>query len=346
MSRCRHAFVATCWALGRCSTDPSGATTVAGSVVGDGDAAVLKESIQLGSGNTCQNVASLSEHLRCVQAHCEEDIVRVANANAIMSLTQPLATLRLCGVIVLKQLIPLEALEAVHTAQVRHGQEAADSDFALRGHFRREARLPPRPPFTSGQVTAQPALLTLTSLATGGRPELDTFSYIESLPGSIDQNWHVDAPVPERQQPPGIVAVLPLVPVNESNGATEFLLGSHVGEARVWEHRDQPALQLSAEPGDAVLFDARVRHRGRANVAGARPVIYASFVRSWFQDNVNFVERQSKHSATLRKEMQHLFSRLDRRSYARKLEEALQRHGADLNGLGCHALSRAASGLR
>jgi ectoine hydroxylase-related dioxygenase (phytanoyl-CoA dioxygenase family) len=42
--------------------------------------------------------------------------------------------------------------------------------------------------------------------------------------------------------------------------------------------------------GDAVLYDARLLHFGLANKSQStkRPLLYASFIRSWFQDKQNW----------------------------------------------------------
>ena len=50
-----------------------------------------------------------------------------------------------------------------------------------------------------------------------------------------------------------------------------------------------PAVGLEATPGDAILFDFRVMHRGMANASGKwRPVLYQTVSRYWFSDDFNF----------------------------------------------------------
>ena len=45
--------------------------------------------------------------------------------------------------------------------------------------------------------------------------------------------------------------------------------------------------------GDALLFDCRVWHGGTANRSGApRPVLYNSYQRPWFRDQVNFAQQE------------------------------------------------------
>ena len=45
-------------------------------------------------------------------------------------------------------------------------------------------------------------------------------------------------------------------------------------------------------PGDALLFDYRVLHRGTLNnTGGARPVFVLTVAKPWFRDLVNFPKR-------------------------------------------------------
>jgi len=213
----------------------------------------------------------------------------------------------------------------------------------------REVKLPLAPPFTDPELTAGPMLRSLVKLLLGERVELDTFSYIESSPGSLDQDWHSDAPTPAtpgaHAPPVGLVAVVPLVDVGEANGATEFLAGSHVdvGDERFWMEDEgsdggacnaTPHLQVAARAGSVVLFDLRLRHRGRANRgAASRPVLYMSYVKEWFHDGVNFKQRQSQAWDGLSGAGRRLFARLDTREYVKRLERELEERGVDLRAL-------------
>ena len=117
---------------------------------------------------------------------------------------------------------------------------------------------------------------------------MDTFSFIESRAGSGEQPWHFDAPLPVLSGAPsvGLVAVVPLVDVSPSNGATEFLLGSHwqMADRRFWlsaeDHEAFPKLQPKLKLGGLALFDLGIRHRGRANLQGQRKILYMSYVQA------------------------------------------------------------------
>ena len=161
--------------------------------------------------------------------------------------------------------------------------------------------------------------------------------------------------------------MVPLVDMTLENGPTEFLAGSHAaafpsGDA-FWEKPDKedradgsagicgktPALSFPADAGSVVLFDLRTRHRGTANRGrAARPILYMSYVRSWFQDPTNFKapqtadwdalgragaadeEQWGEASAAPAPYMKRLFTRVDSRMYTRKLEEWVTAHGGDI----------------
>ena len=122
------------------------------------------------------------------------------------------------------------------------------------------------------------------------------------------QAWHTDVPLnlfvdDERAATAASHAAyalnvfLPLVDLTESNGATEFIPGSHLPEAERTaeaERRGQP-LRILAPAGSAVIFDYRLWHRGLANDADTdRAVLYAVVARSWYRDS-----RNHQHTASL-----------------------------------------------
>jgi ectoine hydroxylase-related dioxygenase (phytanoyl-CoA dioxygenase family) len=93
-----------------------------------------------------------------------------------------------------------------------------------------------------------------------------------------------------------------------------------------------PILRPAAEVGDVVLFDLRLRHRGGANRGDeTRPIIYLSYVESWWKDSLNFKAKQSAEWASLPSAaMRKLFIRLDAERYVQRLEEFVStNHGAD-----------------
>ncbi len=126
---------------------------------------------------------------------------------------------------------------------------------------------------------------------------LGSFVSVTSLPGSQDQEPHLDMPVlfeAEHVSPElpiySLTLVIPLVEMNATNGTTAFFPGSHKAI-----HDDVPDISPVAPDvsvGSALLFDARVWHGGTPNRSAApRPVLYNTYQRSWFRDTVNFLSQ-------------------------------------------------------
>ncbi len=315
---------------------------------------------------------------------------------------------RVCGVLRLQNVIPQRVVSYVEGAVAtdwearrkpllqasRRGDGVRyyeSEDAAMRGDAKRfELKLPVQAPFTHQNLTAGMPMMTLVHMLLGGDGvELDTFSYVQSLPGANMQPWHRDVEALHRRScdgdggrsigtadmihihddraafpwtpAHGFVAVVPLVPVTPENGPTEFLAGSHVPAADAesfWEdmqsasattnsdtcvsrqgtghggdndggtgdcaHSAAPSeLSFAADQGDVVLFDLRLRHRGTPNRGNAaRPILYVSYVREWFQDGTNFKVPQTRGWDRLagKPHMKRLFSRVDALAYTRRLE--------------------------
>jgi len=129
------------------------------------------------------------------------------------------------------------------------------------------------------------------------------WSIVVASPGAREQQWHVDgAHVDVTVHRPAHVlnVFLPLVDITEENGPTEVRPGSH------YLSRDLTRLTLLAKvkktlrapvrpcprAGDALVFDYRSLHRGRANSCHTtRPVLVLTFAKKWFRDLYNFPKR-------------------------------------------------------
>ncbi len=237
-------------------------------------------------------------------------------------------------------------------------------DMAVRGDPRRiEATLPLDPTFS--EINAAPALLSMVEYIMQDRDlEIDTHSYVHAEPGSPQQHWHCavdflhgEAAIaattgsrasPQHTPPHGVVAVVPLVDLETNNGATEFIVGSHVhpavlgqgldlwdGDAGTAHWEGMPHLtrmKVLVPCGSVLLFDLRTTHRGGPNESELpRSVLYTSYVREWFRDAVNFKPPQSVWWDGLRSErLQKLFARVDGRDYTLKLEKLLAQKGIDV----------------
>lgn len=151
----------------------------------------------------------------------------------------------------------------------------------------------------------------------GGREDMWKLQFnglLMTLPGADEQGWHADGEhlFFERsglhQLPPHCINVfVPLVPLSKANGGTDFCLGSHtltdrtddiVWQDQAWKEKigfEGETLSLHLEPGQVALFDYRVLHRGHAHRGTEpRPVLYWTYTRRWFSDNLNFPTRSLK----------------------------------------------------
>lgn len=107
-----------------------------------------------------------------------------------------------------------------------------------------------------------------------GRWHRDTYSLWEETGAS-------DAAMP----PWYFTMVAPLTSVGRDEGMTQFRLGSHlVPPERV--HAMPVGAPARLEPGDALLFDGRVVHRGgRCTTAASREALYCVYHKFWYTDD-------------------------------------------------------------
>ena len=180
------------------------------------------------------------------------------------------------------------------------------ADASQRGPFRLDLRLGAAlasPPFDALDLGA---IWPHVRAALGEDAVLRRRGLVVGLPGASDQAYHADAPrVPpevwaehestaEVQPAHSLVVFLPLCDLNEENGPTAFLPGSHQrwtsdaleaeADAPGSSTAGAPAI-LDVDAGDAILFDSRTQHAGGANRSQhARPILYLVFARPWFDE--------------------------------------------------------------
>lgn len=184
---------------------------------------------------------------------------------------------------------------------------APDGAFAALGegaHWTNPDRfyvpLPIDGPLAEARVVANGAICDVARAVLGGECVLDSFGVIVSLPGAAAQHVHADgvlfpgSPCNRIIPPFALTVAIPLVPVDASNGSTGFYLGSHHHERQDGEPDFVPELAL----GSALVWDYRVRHRGEANPsAHPRPVLFAVYCRSWWQDTSNYTQGEGRKLA-------------------------------------------------
>ena len=81
---------------------------------------------------------------------------------------------------------------------------------------------------------------------------------------------------------------IPLIDVPLEVGPTEFWPQSHRAQY-VDSVEEIESVALTAQRGDAIIFDYRIFHRGCPNLSTERrPVLYQTYSRSWCKDGHNF----------------------------------------------------------
>ena len=233
-----------------------------------------------------------------------------------------------------------------------HKKESWEAeDAASRAQDRFEIKLAMKEPYTNAELTQNSHVLTFAKTLLTDDLELDTFSYVTSLAGAPHMHWHNDVGSLFKQEtglekhnpPQGLVLVVPAVDMNEINGPTEFMCGSHVlvsepGGGDWWHRFDDPEAPdspphaaIPATRGSVVIFDVRLRHRGTANRSNQRrSILYLGYMRGWYRDIVNFKDKHTKEWAERDQTHRKLFSRLDSQMYTKKLEEMLSDRGVNL----------------
>ena len=87
------------------------------------------------------------------------------------------------------------------------------------------------------------------------RYQLTQIQFLLAKPGSQHQIWHRD------NIAPGLTLLIALKDVT-GNGPTELILGSHLDGYKIFNGKNEIVLGCLGA-GDAILYDARVIHRGR-----------------------------------------------------------------------------------
>jgi ectoine hydroxylase-related dioxygenase (phytanoyl-CoA dioxygenase family) len=134
--------------------------------------------------------------------------------------------------------------------------------------------------FIKKQKITEWGLLTSDINSNNGPWHRDTIN----INGDADENGNYDDSVMVHYlQPFYFTILIPLVPLNKTNGTTEFIKGSHkltYDEAKEKEH-----IRIDTNIGDIIIFDGRIFHRGRENNSNEkRPILYNIVHRSWYID--------------------------------------------------------------
>ena len=149
----------------------------------------------------------------------------------------------------------------------------------------------------------EPLLPSLLRKSTLKDLKLCHVSLLVAIPGSTDQAWHADGghvSLSEHLPCHCVNIFVPLHDVPLRMGPTEFRPGGHFLTRNlapmILSAKCRKTLRPPVWPAlvqqDAVLFDYRVLHRGRANTTKMnRHVLVLTFCEAWFEDVLNFPKR-------------------------------------------------------
>lgn len=148
--------------------------------------------------------------------------------------------------------------------------------------------------FGDAQLVASGLLMPFVRSQLGDDCIMTTYTSVISLPGARDQLLHKDfSPLFEEMgwkfKLPcwSLQAIVPLVPLDESTGATAIWKGTQtMGESRAKKQTDVHVPQVPL--GSVLLVDYKTAHAGRANRSErVRPIICLAYARPWFRDVIN-----------------------------------------------------------
>ena len=161
---------------------------------------------------------------------------------------------------------------------------------------------------------AKVRIRAITNATLGTNHVLNGFGFVLSKPGTAAQNWHIDSshlfqpsdfpgPLPPALPWHFFTVFVPLFDPLLEIGPTEMALGSHrytdVLSNQVVEDQYPPSPVVSSilqnrgvftekvlvTPGDVIIMDGRILHRGLENSSGfERPLLYMSFCRPWYTE--------------------------------------------------------------
>lgn len=205
------------------------------------------------------------------------------------AIAEALAVLRREGVVVLDDLV-----DPALIARCRTEMEANHPDYTKVDRARNYGPYPGRhtmPMCVEGSLAERdiflsPVIEAIAAAMLGKNFLMDSLGLLVSLPGAADQAGHPDgilfpeAPIEHMLPAFALAFSMPLVPMDAISGTTAFWRGSHRAvDGAKGDHDFAPIVQ----PGSAILWDFRTRHRGLANRGERpRPVIYSVYSRHWW----------------------------------------------------------------
>lgn len=100
--------------------------------------------------------------------------------------------------------------------------------------------------------------------------QIRTHNVMLTQPGAVTQKWHTDD---DARHKPGsyFTIIVSLTKSNNKKGTTELFPGTHIDPD---DDADEKAVRASLAPGDVLVFDGLIKHRGTANRSSKNRFIY------------------------------------------------------------------------
>jgi hypothetical protein len=199
------------------------------------------------------------------------------------------------GALIVEDILPVALIARARQAfGERYFQLCSErEDVARVGGRRFLVTLNLEPPFDDACFFANPYLLPILGAALDENFVVGAFGVVCALPAAPTQHIHNDGgdlfhrPDIDRLLPTvAITVAIPLLEMNVINGTTTLWLGSHRDRNRVL---NEAGVDPVVREGSSILWDFRLKHSGTANRGPLpRPLLYLTYCRPWFLDNINF----------------------------------------------------------
>ncbi|KAJ1330872.1 kanamycin B dioxygenase [Microdochium nivale] len=242
------------------------------------------------------------------------DQERLEGKYSYKTLAKVLGALNQDGLVVLKNVIPVETIDKINTwmcddADCRIRDPSQKYNFGIKSNI---LQRPPvmEPEFLSKDVYFNPFVLQAANAYLGHRPIWNWMTANNALAntGGKRQPPHKDSTFDHPLYPYYFIANIPLCDFNVENGATEFWLGSHAhttqseqkiaeteediapypglaeiggtippisDDAKDERHKIRPPIQPACDRGDVMIRDLRLWHAGMPNHSDAHRVMLA-----------------------------------------------------------------------
>ena len=200
------------------------------------------------------------------------------------------------GYAILDHVFPEEQIRALnrefHDQYARYREDRELDETSKVGNRRFLVPIELSGGFGDPSLYANPLIVALVRETLDDDAILEAYGAVVSLSGAAEQHIHRDSPLLFSNDISPLLPAhalnfgIPLVEMNELHGTTALFPRSHR-----WKVVDDKAMPLApvVPIGSCIIWDFRVFHRGLPNRSDqARPLLYATYARRWYQDPGNF----------------------------------------------------------